>query len=161
MCPSGKKATNSCRVLPWPCSAFGTERVAWEIFTRGQVDTRQLLPSALGIHRDIFTIRPFIELLDSALMSHSQPTTSLSSQSTINDALKAYQRRTKKDLLSHPLASQIQACNSPGDILTVLQQQIQGLGQSQSADERWTRWLNPTINVISAFSQTVGTVGLV
>jgi hypothetical protein len=99
-------------------------------------------------------------------MSHSRATTSESSSSNfqliIDNALKAYQKRTKKNLVAHPLASQLQACESPGDILAVLQQQIQGSDQSRSgADERWTKWLDPTINVLLTFSQTVGTVGLV
>ena len=98
-------------------------------------------------------------------MSHSRVATTESSSSRfqliLDNALKAYEKRTKKNLVAHPLASQIQACDSPGDILAVLQQQIQGLDQSQSADERWTKWLDPTINVLLTFSQTIGTVGLV
>ena len=103
-----------------------------------------------------------------ALMSHSRATASESSsnfranfQLILDNALKDYKKRTKKDLLVHPLASQLQACESPGDILAVLQQQIQGLDQSRSADERWTKWLDSTINILLTFSQTVGTVGLV
>jgi hypothetical protein len=100
-----------------------------------------------------------------ALMSHSSvaPSESLSSnfQPILDNALKVYKKRTKKDLLAHPLASQLQACDSPGDILAVLQQQIQGLDESRSTDGRWTKWLDPTINILLTFSQTVGTVGLV
>ena len=97
-------------------------------------------------------------------MSHSRATASESSsnfQLILDNALKAYKKRTKKDLLVHPLASQLQACESPADIVAVLQQQIQGLDRSRSGDERWTKWLDPTINVLLTFSQTVGTVGLV
>ena len=95
----------------------------------------------------------------------AQPRVAASSSSSsnfqvvINNALKDYEKRTKKNLLTHPLASQLQACDSPGDILAVLRQQI--LNQSRSTDERWTKWLDPTINVLLTFSQTVGTVGLV
>jgi hypothetical protein len=62
-------------------------------------------------------------------MSHSHPTAASSSnfQLIINNALKVYEKRTKQDLLAHPLASQLHACNSPGAILAILQQQIQGL----------------------------------
>ena len=98
-------------------------------------------------------------------MSHSHITASGSSSSNfqliINNALQAYEKRTKKNLLDHPLASQLQACDSPEDILAVLRQQIQGLDQSRSADERWSTWLDPTIHVLFTFSRTVGTVGLV
>ena len=69
-----------------------------------------------------------------------------------------YEKRTRIDLLAHPLAAQLQSCNSPSDILAILQQQVQGLDQSQSTDERWTRWLVPTVNVIYAHSSTLATV---
>ena len=92
-------------------------------------------------------------------MSHSHPTASSSNnnfQLVINNALKAYEKRTNNDLLSHPLATQLQNCNSPGDILTVLHEQVQGQDQSRSIDDRWTRWLDPTINVLYTLSETLG-----
>jgi hypothetical protein len=97
-------------------------------------------------------------------MSHSHLTAASSSnfQLIINNALKAYEKHTKNDLLAHPLASQLQACNSPGAILAVLQQQVQGLDQSRSSDDRWTKWLDPTVNILYALSATLGEgVGLV
>ena len=94
-------------------------------------------------------------------MSHSHLTAAPSSnlQLVFDNALKAYENRTKKDLRTHPLAPQLQACNSPNAILAVLRQ---GLDQSQSSDDRWTKWLDPTINVLFTFSATVGAgVGMV
>ena len=99
-----------------------------------------------------------------SLMSHDHPTSAPSPnfQLIFNNALKEYERRTKRDLLAHPLAVQLQACDSPSAILTIINQQVQGLHQSQRADERLTKWLNPTINVLCAFSATLGQgVGLV
>ncbi|KAF8460705.1 hypothetical protein DFH94DRAFT_683106 [Russula ochroleuca] len=96
-------------------------------------------------------------------MSHSHLTAASSSnfQLIINNALDAYKKRTRNDLLAHPLAPQLQACDSPGAILAILQQQVQGLDQSWS-DNRWTKWLDPTVNVLFAFSSTIGAgVGLV
>ncbi|KAF8265628.1 hypothetical protein EI94DRAFT_305312 [Lactarius quietus] len=92
------------------------------------------------------------------------PSTSASSnfQSIFNAALKAYEKKTKKDLLAHPLAAKLQACKSPDDILVILQDKVKELDKSTSADERLSRWLNPTINVLFAFSATLGAgVGLV
>ncbi|KAI0275599.1 hypothetical protein BGY98DRAFT_935673 [Russula aff. rugulosa BPL654] len=91
-------------------------------------------------------------------MFHSRPTSTSSSnfQEFFNNALKAYERRTKKDLLAHPLATQLQSCNSPSSILSVLQQQVQELNQSQSSDERLTKWLDPTVKVLYTFSGTLG-----
>ncbi|KAH9165583.1 hypothetical protein EDB89DRAFT_1911292 [Lactarius sanguifluus] len=82
--------------------------------------------------------------------------------SIFNFALKAYEKKTKKDLLAHPLAAQLQFCSPPADILVVLQDKVKELNQSRSADERLSRWLNPTIDVLYAFSATLGEgVGLV
>ena len=97
-------------------------------------------------------------------MSHSHLTASSSNnfQLIFNNALKAYEKHTKKDLLAHPLASQLQACDSPAAILAILQLQVQGLDQPRSGDDRWTKWLDPTINVLYTFSETLGEgVGLV
>jgi hypothetical protein len=90
-------------------------------------------------------------------MSHTQPTsTSSNFQLILDNALKAYKKRTKKDLLKHPLADRLQACNSPSSILAVLQEQVQELNESQHGNERLTKWLNPTVNVLHAFSETLG-----
>jgi hypothetical protein len=99
-------------------------------------------------------------------MSHSPLTRATTSSSNfqliINNALKAYEKRTKNDLLAHPLASQLQACDSPSAILAVLQQQVQGLDHSRSGDNRWVKWLDPTVNILYALSGTLGEgVGLV
>jgi hypothetical protein len=97
-------------------------------------------------------------------MSHSHPTASSSSnfQPIFNNALRAYERRTKKDLFAHPLAAQLQACDTPSGILNLLQQQVQELDQSQSSNSRLTKWLDPTVNVLYSLSATLGEgVGLV
>jgi hypothetical protein len=89
-------------------------------------------------------------------------TSSSNFQSIFNASLKAYEKKTKNDLLAHPLAAQLQACKSPSDILAVLQEKVKEFDQSRSADERLSQWLNPTINVLFSFSATLGAgVGLV
>ena len=87
-------------------------------------------------------------------MSHTHTTSAPSNFLLIFDnALKAYKRRTKKDLLTHPLADRLEACDSASSILTVLREYIQELNGSQRSD---TRWLDPTVNVLHAFSETLG-----
>ena len=96
--------------------------------------------------------------------AHPQTATSSSShfQQIFNNALKVYEKRTKNDLLAHPLAAQLQACDSPDAILAILQKQAEEFDQSRSNDGRWTKWLDPTVNVLFAFSATLGEgVGLV
>jgi len=97
-------------------------------------------------------------------MPHTQPIASSSSnfERLFNDALKSYKKRTNHDLLAHPLAAQLEACDSPAAILALLSQQVQELNQSRTRDERLSKWLDPTVNVLYAFSATLGEgVGLV
>jgi hypothetical protein len=87
-------------------------------------------------------------------MSHTHPTSTPSNfQSIFDNALKAYKKRTKKDLFSHPLADRFEKCDSANAILAVLQEQVQELNQSQRSN---TKWLDPTVNVLLAFSETLG-----
>ena len=100
-------------------------------------------------------------------MSQSHPIASSSSsnnnfQTAFNAALEAYEKKTKCKLTSHPLAAQLQSCDSPIAILSVLQDLIQKFEHSRRSDERLTNWLNPTVNVLYAFSGFIGQgVGLV
>jgi len=87
-------------------------------------------------------------------MSHTHPTsTSSNFQLIFDNALKAYNKLTKNDLLAHPLADRLEACDSASSILTVLQEQVQELNESQRSN---TKWLVPTVNVLHAFSATLG-----
>ncbi|KAI9434168.1 hypothetical protein H4582DRAFT_2101069 [Lactarius indigo] len=96
----------------------------------------------------------------------SQTPTAASSSSILQAifyaSLKEYEKNTKKDLLAHPLMAQLQTCSSPTDILAVLRTQVQQFEQSTSGDDKWTKWLNPTVNVLYALSVALGEgVGLV
>ena len=84
-------------------------------------------------------------------------TTSFSNyQSIFDNAIEAYKKKTKKDLRSHPLLDKLQNCHSPDAVLKVLYQQIPGFDQSCSTDDKLTKWLNPTINVLCTFSGVIG-----
>ena len=90
------------------------------------------------------------------------PTSSASFETIFTDASKEYKRQTKRDIASHPLATRLQSCDSPQAILAVLRDQVQKFDQSQSVDEKWVKWVDPTVNVLYAFSATLGNgVGLV
>ena len=73
-----------------------------------------------------------------------------------NAALESYKRKTKKDLASHPLLPSLQSCDSAEAILTVLRDQIPAFSQSQNGDDGLTKWVAPTVNVLYAFSATLG-----
>ena len=88
----------------------------------------------------------------------SVATSSANFEAIFAAALEAYKKQTKKDITSHPLATQLQSCESPSDILAVLHAQVQAL----NANEKLTSWLDPTVNVLYAFSVTLNsTAGLV
>ena len=80
----------------------------------------------------------------------------------ITAALEEYKKKTKKDIASHPIAAQLKACESPSAVLALLRAQVQASDKSQTADEKLTKWLDPTVNVLYAFSAILGdAVGLV
>ena len=87
-------------------------------------------------------------------------TTSTSNYQVIFDsALEAYKRKTKKDIRSHPLLPKFQTCNSPDAVLVTLREQIPVFNQSHGrsgTSDRLTKWLNPTVNVLYAFSESIG-----
>ena len=142
---------------------------------------RNIWASILLRRRNVYAVR--IEALSLPARSfyhplsiHPAPSTSTMSQappaaasSTSTDfeaifrvALDAYKSQTKKDIASHPLATQLQSCDSSSAILSVLLAQVQAFDQTQSANDKWTKWLDPTVNVLYAFSTALGNgVGVV
>ena len=124
----------------------------------------RITASLLTYTASLITLRRFSSLLLPVTMSQSPPTASSSSalQTIFVASLKEYEKKTKNDLLTHPLMAQLQTCNSPTDILAILRAQVQQFEQSTSGDDKLTKWLNPTVNVLYAFSSVIGTgVGLV
>jgi hypothetical protein len=93
------------------------------------------------------------------------PSTSRSNLDSIfNAALKTYKKKTGNDITSHPLATDLQSCDSPDAILAILRTQIPTPDQSQShgGDETFTKCLIPTVNILYTLSDTLGEgVGLV
>jgi hypothetical protein len=86
-------------------------------------------------------------------------------QSIFNAALEAYEKKTKSKLLTHPLAGELQSCDSPTAILSVLEGLVQQFDLRRRSDQRLTDWLNPTVTVLYAFndilSQVVSLVSLI
>jgi fungal STAND N-terminal Goodbye domain len=95
----------------------------------------------------------------------TEPSTSASHSnfmSVFDAALESYKCRTKRDLASHPLLPNLESCKSPDAILTVLRDQVLEFNESQNGNDRLTKWVNPTVNVLYAFSDTIGQgVGIV
>ncbi|KAH9983417.1 hypothetical protein BJV77DRAFT_302191 [Russula vinacea] len=86
----------------------------------------------------------------------SQTSSEADYQLIFDSALEVYRRKTGKDLTTHPLLGSFETCNSPDAVFAVLQTQIPGSDKHQSSGDKFLAWLNPTINVLNAFSATIG-----
>ena len=82
-------------------------------------------------------------------------------QSIFDAALKEYEKKTGKDLQTHPLAAELDQCNSPDAVLDILQKQADELDEIKERDQTSMGWLSPTIHVLYTLSATVGDVGMV
>jgi hypothetical protein len=82
-------------------------------------------------------------------------TSSLSYQSLFDSALDTYNKRTKNDIVSHPLLTKFESCDSPEAILTTLRGEILGFDQAPSINDESTMWLSSTVKVLHAFSSTI------
>ena len=95
-------------------------------------------------------------------MSQTTSTPSSNFRTIFLTAIRAYETKTKTDLLTHPLVTQLESCNSSSDILSVLHDKVNEFDESRRHNERLSSWLKPTINVLYAFSATLGGgIGLV
>ena len=83
-------------------------------------------------------------------------------QSIFDSALIEYEKKTGNNLTKVPLFLELETCDSPDAVLTILRAQLLGPGQSQSSSDKLTTWLDLTVNFINTFSATIGGgVGLV
>ncbi|KAF8496246.1 hypothetical protein F5888DRAFT_418419 [Russula emetica] len=116
-------------------------------------------PMGPDLERPIYTsLRDLSSSPSIATMSQNLPTADSSSnyQVIFDNALKAYKTKTGKDLKSDPLLHRLETCNSPDAVLILLRRQIPGFDQPGSSDEKLTNWVNPVVNVLYNFSQTIG-----
>ena len=90
--------------------------------------------------------------------SESKALSNSNYQHIFSAALESYEKRTGNDLTSNPLLPRLETCNSSDAVIALLREQIPGFDQSRidTDSERLSNWLNPTVNVIAAFSGTIG-----
>ena len=79
-------------------------------------------------------------------------------RSIFDKALKAYTKKTNKNLLSLPLFRDLNACESPEEILEKLQDPNLGFNQPDNSDGSLSKWLTPTVKVLYALSTTLAKV---
>jgi hypothetical protein len=64
-------------------------------------------------------------------------------QSILCASIKDYEKKTKKDLITHLLMAELQACKSPTDILSVLHTQVHRFEQSTDGDDKYDKMIEP------------------
>ena len=108
----------------------------------------------MGLGLSMLSSAPSHTPLPTKPPSSSQHASTMSSPSDLqlvfNDALQAYEKQTNIYLFAHPLAAQFQSCDSPSATLALLRKQVRG------GDDRWTSWLDPTVNVLDDLSVVLG-----
>ncbi|KAF8257642.1 hypothetical protein EI94DRAFT_1270084 [Lactarius quietus] len=86
-----------------------------------------------------------------------QMSTPLSSfKSILDEALSEYKKNTGIELLDQPLASEVQHCDTVAAVLTILQDQAKAFQQFEDGDQRLMKWIGPSVQVLFAFSGTLG-----
>ncbi|KAF8261960.1 hypothetical protein EI94DRAFT_745985 [Lactarius quietus] len=84
------------------------------------------------------------------------PVSSLRPESILEVALNEYRKNTGNDLLSHPLASELQRCASVDGILVILQRQADTLERLKGGDRGLMKWVNSSVNILCSISGTLG-----
>ena len=95
-----------------------------------------------------FLIHQPLLTLSTGIMSQTHPIASSSSSSSnfqpvFDAALKAYEKKTKSKLLTHPLAAQLQSCDSPAAILSVLPDLIQQFDRASQQRREVNKLVDP------------------
>ncbi len=76
-------------------------------------------------------------------------------KSILDAALSEYKKKTGKQLLDHPLATEVQRCDSVDAILAVFRGQTEAFRQFRDGDQRLMKWISPAVNVLYTFSGTL------
>jgi hypothetical protein len=145
-------ASASFRVCPILCSVFfRLSHAALHASDRVQ----RCLPFFLGLFLSSPHTRPMSQTRPN---SESKALSNSNYQQIFSVALDSYEKRTGNDLRSNPLLPRLETCNSPDAVIALFREQIPGFDQSRSDNdpERLSNWLNPTVNVIVAFSGAIG-----
>ncbi|KAH9956631.1 hypothetical protein BC827DRAFT_748423 [Russula dissimulans] len=79
-------------------------------------------------------------------------------QSIFDAASREYEKRTGRDLRTHPLAAEFDQCNSPDAVLDIFQKQTDALDQAGKSGQTLVKWLNPTVHLLYMLSATIAEV---
>ncbi len=96
------------------------------------------------------------------MSSSRAPASSLHLKTNLDVALNEYRKNIGKDLLSHPLAVELQRCETVDGILAILQRQANTVEQSRSSNRGFMKWISSLVHTLHQISTILGdSVGLV
>ena len=78
-------------------------------------------------------------------------------KSILDEALRKYEKKAGKPLFDDPLADKLQRCNSIDTLKAIFQSQAKAL-QPKDGDKRLMKWIDPTVDVLCRFSDSLGGV---
>jgi hypothetical protein len=94
----------------------------------------------------------------------SQTSSSTTLRVLFDTALQDYKDKTGNALVDHPIAKQLEQCESVDSIIAILQGQAQGFREFRENDGRLTRALKSSVDVLctpsisSALNEAIGLV---
>ena len=74
----------------------------------------------------------------------------------LNRALSKYEKKTGKPLFDNLLATKLTGCDSVDEIKAIFQGQAEAFQKFRDGDQRLMERINPVVDVLSAFSDTIG-----
>lgn len=79
-------------------------------------------------------------------------------EAALSHALTEYKKTTGRELLDHPLATEVQRCDSVDAILAIFQGQAEAFQQFRDGDHRLIKWISSVVGVLYTLSNTLGGV---
>ena len=95
--------------------------------------------------------------MSSSTAGQTPSTLSPDLNSILNAALSKYKEETGGGLLEHPLAKEMERCDSVSAITAILQGQAKEFKRFKDG-HRLVKWISPTVDALSTFSETLGGV---
>ena len=96
--------------------------------------------------------------MSSSTVGQTRNSPSSDFNSILDGALSQYKKKTGEGLLEHRLAAEVNRCDSIGAISAILQGQAREFQQFKDGDQRLMKWINPMVDALFTFSETLGGV---
>ena len=80
----------------------------------------------------------------------SQSSESSTFQALFNTALQDYKDKTGTSVIDHPIAKQLETCQSVSSITTILQEQAQSFREFRDDDGKLKKALNSSVDILCA-----------